>query len=96
MDTDLLSTQRRAILEAAAAEGLDEAVALRLATKTEQRVRLMHGGTACYLPLPGKTDRNQKIRDAFRRGGNLTRIAAQFGLSESRIRQIVAGRTEGR
>lgn len=96
MDADLLSTQRRAILAAARAAGRDEALALRLATETEQAVRLIHGGTVCYLPLPGKLDCDQKIRDAFRCGGNLTRIAAQFGLSESRIRQIVAERAERR
>ena len=92
MDTDLLSTQRRAILEAATAAGLDEPTARRIAAEVEQTIRLIHGGTTCYLPLPGKLDRNRQIRAAFRRSGNLARVAVQFDLSESRIRQIVAER----
>lgn len=94
LDTDLLTTQRRAILDTAVAAGLDAPAAARLAAEVEQRIRLTHGGTTCYLPAPGKDDRNRKIRDAYRRGGNITQIAAQFELSESRVRQILLDRTK--
>lgn len=90
-DLDLLATQRTAILDGARAVGLDERTAARLAEQVEHIVRQAHGGTTCYLPATSKAERNRQIREAYRRGLNVSVLAVRYRLSESRVRQIVGG-----
>lgn len=93
-EPDILATQRSAILDGARAIGLDPQIAAQLAEQVEQLVRQHHGGTTCYLPANSKAERNRQLRDAYRRGVNVAVLAVRYTLSESRVRQIVAGGPE--
>lgn len=94
-DNDLLATHRAAV-QAAVRElalPLQEPQAIALAERVERALRLEHGGTTVYLPVLttiAKRERNAAIRRDYANGARLAVIAASYGLSESRVRQIVA------
>lgn len=89
-DLDLLMTQRTAIMDCAQAAGIDASLAACIADQVENLVRQIHGGTTCYLQAPSKHERNRQIRDAYRRGINVSLLAVRYALTEGRVRQIVA------
>lgn len=57
-----------------------------------QSIRAELGGQTCYVNYGGNRSRDDEIRAEYRKHGSYSRLAAKFGLSERRIREIVHGR----
>ncbi len=68
--------------------GMFEALAAPFAQALVRGLREEHGGRSLWIPAPDKSQRDAAIRREFN-GTNIKEIMAKFGLSRSRVYQIV-------
>jgi Mor family transcriptional regulator len=78
---------------AARANGLDAGLAARLADTLAERLMLRLGGDSLYVPKSRRVDR-AAVHEAFD-GTNYAELARAHGVTERRIRQILAERRGG-
>lgn len=71
--------------------GLPEVDAARIAQKLVHRFRLRHGARRIYVPAVDKTERDAAIRKKFN-GQNAADCCREFGISRSRLYEIVGAR----
>ena len=61
-----------------------------LGREAANRLAFRFGGCRLYVPLaPPATNRDKRIRELHRRGRSVTSIAAETGLSDRRVIQII-------
>ena len=72
--------------------GVPEGDASRMAVELVKRFRLRHGARRIYVPAVDKTERDQAIRRRFT-GSNAADVCREFGVSRSRLYQIVERRS---
>ena len=77
------------VIDQARGCGVPDALALHLSNGIETDVRRELGGDCWYIAAPSKTDRDRAIQTAFRNGQRLASLAVEFGLTETRVRQIL-------
>jgi Mor family transcriptional regulator len=92
--SDFFAALHGVILDAAEDFGFGPPTADRLAGQIERLMRQRLGGDVYYIPTPSKTERDRQMRELYRRGTSLQRLAVHFRLSENRVRQIVSGKPE--
>lgn len=68
--------------------GLPEAQAGLMARQLVDRLRLRHGAQRIYIPGVDKAERDHAIRHKFN-GQNASECCREFGISRSRLYQIV-------
>lgn len=86
----LLAELDAALRTGAEAQGLAPEQIDALVIAVWRAIQARRGGERVYIHAPPKTARDAAIRTAWQRGQPFARIARDFGLSESRIRQIIA------
>ena len=77
------------VIDQARGCGLSDDLTQRLSIGIETDVRRELGPGCWYIPGPSKTDRDHAILTAFRNGQRLASLAVDFGLTETRVRQIL-------
>lgn len=71
--------------------GVHEVFVARVAEEILQGLREQLGGREVYIPAPDKAERDERIRAAFN-GRNAREVCARYGVSRTRLYQIIAVR----
>jgi len=71
--------------------GMHEQLATAFAQALVRGLRRRLGGQELYIPAPNRTERDAAIRRDFN-GSNLDQIMKRYGLSRSRIYEILGNR----
>ena len=72
--------------------GMHEALAAIVAQALVRGLRRRNGGQSIWIPAPDKSQRDAAIRREFMGARNLKEIMAKYGISRSRVYQIVGMR----
>ncbi len=84
-DGDIISDIISRLAESLGADVVPPEVRMRI----EAEVRRTWSGNIVYVPACNRPERNAAIRADYRDGLPLDRLAAKYGLTERRIRQII-------
>ena len=77
------------VLEVFASHLMKQGVSSELVAQVTGRVRQELGGQQHYVRGQDYPSRDASIRDEYRKCHSFSRVAAKFGLSERRVREIV-------
>jgi len=84
-ESDIVADIIQRLAESLGAELVPADVMQRL----EVEIRRDWAGSTVYVPAASGRVRNAEIRDKYRKGAGVDRLAAAYGLTPRRIRQIV-------
>ena len=85
---------RRETIATARAQGVDNALAVKIADHLCNEIRNIYGGDRHYVTAPDVRDRNQRIVEAKKNGSSHSEIAHDEGVHPRTVRRIVSEHPE--